>query len=184
MFGKLLSFLLNDPAIYWQTSMNYLSSIKRQLEEVTATELFRSDPEWYRRCRRHLQKQYLMASIYTGKKLKQQAPPMTMQDLRAISTILFLRNDKKAFLDRTLLNNQWFAIGRGSDVGMIHFSDLHCIDPFHALASQLVVDPYNASQRVFSQVTATTTDAHVAQYINRVLKSVHTALVVEGLRID
>ncbi|KAL3674009.1 hypothetical protein V7S43_001693 [Phytophthora oleae] len=94
------------------TSMNYLSSIKRQIEEVTATELFRADPEWYRRCRRHLQKQYLMSAISTGKKLKQQAPSMTMHDLRAILTILFLRNDKKALLDRTLLNNQWLAIGR------------------------------------------------------------------------
>lgn len=125
MFGKFLSFLFNDPDIHWQTSMSYLSSIKRQLEETTGTELFRNDPEWYRRCRRHLQKQYLMLSISTGKKLKQQAPPMTLDDLRSISTILFLRNDVEALLDRTLLNNQWLAIGRSSDIGTIHFSDLH-----------------------------------------------------------
>ncbi|KAI9995934.1 hypothetical protein PInf_013112 [Phytophthora infestans] len=107
------------------TSMSYLSSIKRQLDETTGTELFRNDPEWYRRCRRHLRKQYLMLSISTGKKLKQQAPPMTLDDLRSISTILFLRNDVEALLDRTLLNNQWLAIGRSSDIGTIHFSDLH-----------------------------------------------------------
>ncbi|ETI30319.1 hypothetical protein F443_22560 [Phytophthora nicotianae P1569] len=196
--------------------MSYLSSIKRQLEEVTGTDLFRSDPDWYRRCRRHLQKQYLMLSISTGKKLKQQAPPMTIEDLRSISTILFLRNDKKSLVDRLLLNNQWLAIGRSSDVGTIHFSDLHwqgnfflidvtrikvsqqqtisifcspicwSIDPFHALACQLLVDPYNTSPKVFSQVTATTTDAHVAAYINRLLKSVydydHEAKLTQNLQ--
>lgn len=47
------------------------------------------------------------------------------------------------------------------------------IDPFHSLASQLLVDPYNASARVFPQVTATNTDAHVAAYINRLLKSLY-----------
>ncbi|GMF36150.1 unnamed protein product [Phytophthora lilii] len=125
MFGKLLSFLHKDPDIHWQTSMNYLSSNKRQLEETTGADLFRSDPEWYRRCRRHLQKQYLMVAISTGRKLKEQAPPMSMEDLRTISTILFLRNDKKALLDRTLLNKQWLSIGRSSDVGIITFSDLH-----------------------------------------------------------
>ncbi|KUF81349.1 hypothetical protein AM587_10016545 [Phytophthora nicotianae] len=216
LFGKFLAFLFKDPDIHWQTSMSYLSSIKRQQEEVTGTDLFRSDPDWYRRCRRHLQKQYLMLSISTGKKLKQQAPPMTIEDLRSISTILFLRNDKKSLVDRTLLNNQWLAIGRSSDVGTIHFSDLHwqgnfflidvtrikvsqqqtisifcspicwSIDPFHALACQLLVDPYNTSPKVFSQVTATTTDAHVAAYINRLLKSVydydHEAKLTQNLQ--
>ncbi|KAE9263753.1 hypothetical protein PF008_g32286 [Phytophthora fragariae] len=74
MFGKLLSFFYKDPDIHWQTSMNYLSSIKRRLEETARSDLFRSDPEWYRRCRRHLQKQYLMIAISTGKKLKEQPP--------------------------------------------------------------------------------------------------------------
>ncbi|KAG1686154.1 hypothetical protein DVH05_007139 [Phytophthora capsici] len=126
-----------------------------------------------------------------------------MDDLRFISTILFLRDDIKALLDRTLLNKQWLSIGRSSDIGMIHFSDLHwqrnyflidmtrikvrqqqsisifcspigwSVDPFHAWASQLVVDPYNASPRVFSQVTETSTEAHVAAYINRLLKSLY-----------
>ncbi|OWY95023.1 hypothetical protein PHMEG_00035089 [Phytophthora megakarya] len=110
MIGKLLLYLLEDPDIHWQTSMNYLSSIKRQLEETTGTQLFRSDPDWYRRCRRHLQKSSATDDY---------------QRLSSIATILFLKNDKKALFDRTLLNKQWLTIGRSSDVGMIHFSDLH-----------------------------------------------------------
>lgn len=35
------------------------------------------------------------------------------------------------------------------------------------------MDPYNASPKVFSQITESTSDAHVAAYINRVLKSVY-----------
>ncbi|KAE9034383.1 hypothetical protein PR003_g9721 [Phytophthora rubi] len=84
MFGQLLSFLLLDPDVAWQTSMNYASSIKRQLEVATGT---KPELEWYKRCRRHLSKRYLQEAISTGKKLKEQAPAMTLDDLRVISKI-------------------------------------------------------------------------------------------------
>ena len=124
LVGKFLSFLVNDTSVHWQTSMNYLSSVKRQLEEHTGTSLF-SDVEWYKRCRKLLHKSYVMQSIQTGKKLREQAPLMTMEDLDTIGKILYTKNDPKALMDRTLLNKQWVAIGRSSDVGNISFSDLN-----------------------------------------------------------
>ena len=65
-----------------------------------------------------------------GTKLKQHAPPMTMEALRLIGGILFRQNDIKSLKDRTLLNAQWVSIGRGSDVGVIAFSDIHWMDGY------------------------------------------------------
>ena len=47
MFEKNLSFLLKDQHIQWQTSTNYVSSVKRQLEESTGTRLFKEEGEWF-----------------------------------------------------------------------------------------------------------------------------------------
>ena len=126
---------------------------------------------------------------------------MTMQDLACIGRILFQQNDAKCSKDRTLLNAQWVAIGRGSDVGEITFADIHWMDGFflsditrrkvskqhalsvfpsalfweqdvlHALATQIVCEPYDASNKVFPQIGAHGSNAlKVAAYINRILK--------------
>lgn len=130
LIGKFCSFLLDDEAISWQTSMNYLSSIRRQLEDGVGIKLFKEESEWYRKCRRNLHQKYVLKAIATGKPLKEQAPTMTFKDLIQLSTILFVRNTKQSMMDRTLLNNQWLAIGRSSDIGNLTFEDLHWQDHY------------------------------------------------------
>lgn len=130
LVGKFCSFMLEDEAISWQTSMNYLSSVRRQLEQIPGVRLFKDEPEWYKKCRRNLHNQYVMKSIATGKPLKDQAPTMTFNDLAQLCTILFRKNTKPSLMDRTLLNNQWLAIGRSSDIGNLMYTDLHWQDHF------------------------------------------------------
>jgi len=210
LIGKFCAFLLND-AIGWQTSMNYLSSIRRQLEEKLHVTIFKSEAEWYKRSRRNLCKKYVLWSISTGKKLKEQAPPMTMNDLVLLGRALFQKNEKTSLCDRTLLNQQWVSIGRSSDVGSIGFGDLRwmdtylvidltrmkirkqhsisvfcssghwAIDPFHSLACQMLCDKYDTSDRLFSQVNEACTEKRVAAYINRLLKSVSSYVQGGGL---
>lgn len=67
LIGKFLSFLFSSTSIKWQTSMNYLSSVKRQLEERTGTKLFQTETDWYRRCRRHLHRQYVLEATVQEK---------------------------------------------------------------------------------------------------------------------
>ena len=144
-----------------------------------------------------------------GTQLKQHAPPMTMEDLGYIGRILFQQNDTKSSKDRTLLNAQWVAIGRGSDIGAITFSDIHWMDGFflsditrrkvskqhalsvfpsallweqdvlHALATQIVCEPYDANNKVFPQIGAHgSNELKVAAYINRILKVFSNIIVI------
>lgn len=53
---------------------------------------------------------------------------MTFNDLVQLCAILFQRNNKQGLMYRTLLNNQWLAIGRSSDIGNLMYSDLHWED--------------------------------------------------------
>ncbi|POM81224.1 Hypothetical protein PHPALM_842 [Phytophthora palmivora] len=119
-------------------------------------------------------------AIKAGKRLKDQAAMMTLEDLKTMCKVLFTQNEVRALMDRTLLTSQWLPIGRSSDIGNILFDDLHwlgdflvidltrlkvrqqhsislfcfpgnwAIDPYHSLACQLIADPWNASDRVFS----------------------------------
>lgn len=130
LIGKFCSFLLADEAVSWQTSMNYLSSVRRQLEDNVGVMFFKDDSEWYKKCRRNLHQKYVLKSIATGKPLKDQAPTMTFKDLTHLSKILFQRNTKQSLMDRTLLNNQWMAIGRSTDIGNLTFNDLHWQDTY------------------------------------------------------
>ena len=129
LIGKFCSFLLADDAVSWQTSMNYVSSIQRQFKENVGVMLFKEDSEWYKKCRRNLHHKYVLKSIATGKPLKEQAPTMTFKDL-IHRRILFGRNTKQSLMDRTLLNNQWMAIGRSTDIGNLTFNDLHWQDTY------------------------------------------------------
>ena len=143
---------------------------------------------------------YIFSEI-DGTKLKQHAPPMTIADLNHIGRLLFCQNDVKSSKDRTLLNAQWSSIGRASDVGSITFSDIHWMDTFfisditrrkvskqhslsmfpsalmweqdimHSLATQIVCEPYDTSDKVFPQIAGEgTNELKVAAYINRLLK--------------
>ena len=65
-----------------------------------------------------------------GTKLKEQSPPLTLEDLKVIGLILFKQNNLKYAKDRTLLNSQWVSIGRASEIGGITFDDIHWMDGF------------------------------------------------------
>jgi hypothetical protein len=129
LVGKFCSFLLHD-TVSWQTSINYLSSMERQLETTTRTDLFKREAEWYKRCRRNLHQQFVLQAIKSGKRLEDQAAMMTLEDLEEMSKALLLQNRTVALMDRTLLNNQWLSIGRSSDIGNLLFDDLHWLDHF------------------------------------------------------
>ena len=201
MFGKFATFLFEDK-IGWQTSMSYLSSIKRQLEKTHKTDIFQKDPKWYTSLRKVLHKKYVEWSLQTGKKLKEQAPAMTTEDLLLIGKALFHKNTKAASTDRMLINQQWLSIGRSSDVGAIRYDDLQwmgthilvdmtrlktrrqqkiaifcsCgtweVDPFHSLACVLISDKYSTSDRLFDQISIGLEEKKVAAYINRLLQCV------------
>lgn len=186
LLGKFTTFLLNNPQIQHQTSMNYLSSIRRQLETTKGTMLFNNNEKWYKKLRKNLDKHYMLLCVKEGKNLKDQAPIMTMNDLSVIGNMLFMKNSRIALKDRTLLNQQWNAIGRSSDIGCLSFDQLtwmdgyilvrlnrlkirkqqslavFCsalkweIDPFHSLACQLAGDPFNVSNLLFNQIGGVT----------------------------
>lgn len=103
IFGQFISFLLLDSDVAWHTSMHYVSSIKRQLVVAIGTKLFQSELGWCKRCQRHFTKGYQQNATSTSNKLKEQGPAMTMDDLRVISEIVSVKNDKNALIDRTLL---------------------------------------------------------------------------------
>lgn len=94
LIGKFCSFLLQDN-VSWQTSMNHLSSFKRQLETGVRAELFKNESEWYRRCRRNLHQQYVLQAIKTGKRLKDQAATMTLDDLEARARFSICRTRRR-----------------------------------------------------------------------------------------
>ena len=132
---------------------------------------------------------------------------MTIDDLRSIGRILFVQNCSKASKNRTLLNAQWASIGRGSDVGSITFSDIKWADGYilsditrrkvskqqslsvfpsallweqdvlHSLAAQIISDPYDVSNQIFSQISGENGDElKVAAYINRLMKVRHYSM--------
>ena len=203
LMGSFATFLLTDK-IGYQTSMNYLSSVKTQLEKITKTELFKRDPNWYASLRLKLDKEYKILSRRTGEKLKNPAPAMTPADLLAISKQLFKMTHQMAAADRLLINQQWLSLGRSSDVACLRFDDLAWMgkyvlvdltrlkirseqkisifcspgewatDPFHALGCLLLCDKYKASDTIFSHLGAD--DANVSAYINRLLKTVSSSL--------
>lgn len=57
IMGQFATYLLEDECVQWQTSMNYLSSIRRQLEVATRIELFKSNEDCYMSLRTNLSKQ-------------------------------------------------------------------------------------------------------------------------------
>ncbi|TYZ60679.1 hypothetical protein PybrP1_012107 [[Pythium] brassicae (nom. inval.)] len=192
LMGTFASFLVQDPTIGFSASTTYLSSVKRQLEELTRTDFFRTRKNWYASLRGTLRK--------SRADLSKNAPLMTVEDLVVLTETLFARNDTRALKDRTLLAFQWTLIGRSSDVGDLDFHRLqwtgefllarvsrkktrqeHTVaifptaliwqyDPLHALAAQAAVDSYGLSTSLFSQVEGGG-QGSVSAYINRLLVS-------------
>ncbi|KAH9151135.1 hypothetical protein LEN26_003925 [Aphanomyces euteiches] len=182
LFGKFAAFLVSDPDIGFSTSTTYLSSVKRQIVEVTRTRFFDNNTHWYKTLRSTLRRTYIKQTIACGVPLQDKAPLMTLEDLRVITTRLWMRNEPRSMKDRTLLALQWALVGRSSDVGDVVFEQLqwtgsyllvrvnrkktvqqHSVsvfstalewsyDPLHSLAAQLASDPFGLSDRVFSQI--------------------------------
>ena len=63
LIGRFCSFMLENQAIGYQTSMNYLSSIRRQLEKTYETLIFKNDSNWYKETRRNLTRSYVLACL-------------------------------------------------------------------------------------------------------------------------
>ncbi|DAZ93858.1 TPA: hypothetical protein N0F65_009580 [Lagenidium giganteum] len=98
------------------TSLNYISSIRYQLETSTSTRLFKDDDGWYR----HLRKSG------NGKSATDD-----LNDLRVITRHIFTTNTKKAMKERILISQQWLVIGRSSDIGRIRYDDLQWMGNVH-----------------------------------------------------
>ncbi|KAH9117749.1 hypothetical protein AeMF1_008725 [Aphanomyces euteiches] len=182
LFGKFAAFLVSDPDIGFSTSTTYLSSVKRQIVEVTRTRFFDNNTHWYKTLRSTLRRTYIEQTTARGVPLQDKAPLMTLEDLRVITTRLWMRNEPRSMKDRTLLVLQWALFGRSSDVGDVVFEQLqwtgsyllvrvnrkktvqqHSVsvfstalewsyDPLHSLAAELASDPFGLSDRVFSQI--------------------------------
>ncbi|KAH9114065.1 hypothetical protein AeMF1_011831, partial [Aphanomyces euteiches] len=182
LFGKFAAFLVSDPNIGYSTSTTYLSSVKRQIVEKTHTTFFDTNNHWYKTLRLTLRRTYLEQTSARGLPLQDKAPLMTLEDLRVITTRLWMRNDLRSMKDRTLVALQWALVGRSSDVGDLTFTQMqwtgsyllvrvnrkktvqqHSVsvfstalewtfDPLHSLAAQLSIDPFGLSERVFSQI--------------------------------
>ena len=69
--GKFCNYMLQNPGIGYQTSMNYLSCIRRQIEKTYKVTFFKDDPIWYKETRKNLTKIYIKKTI-EGIKLKYQ----------------------------------------------------------------------------------------------------------------
>ena len=61
--GQFCTYMLQNEAIGYQTTMNYFSSIRRQLEKSHSTQIFKADPEWYKECRRRLTRSYVLSCL-------------------------------------------------------------------------------------------------------------------------
>ena len=128
LIGEFSDYLLQD-SIGYQSTMNYLSSIRKQLEKKTKTTLFKNEEQWYHDLRNQIHKQYVTLCIKTGAKLKDPAPAMTVEDLKIICKVLFMKGVKDhAAANRMLMNQQWLALGRSSDVGHLRYEDLINMD--------------------------------------------------------
>ena len=65
-----------------------------------------------------------MICARNGKKLNDQAPEMTVKDLRALSEVLFCKDTSKSISHRYLLIFQWQALGRISEISAMQWCDI------------------------------------------------------------
>jgi len=61
--GLFCDYMIKNPDIGWQSTMNYLSSIRRQLEERHGVEIFKLDPIWYKNTRKRVTRAYVISCI-------------------------------------------------------------------------------------------------------------------------
>ena len=61
--GLLCDYMIKNPAIGYQSTMNYLSCIRRQLETKHNVQIFNADPNWYKVTRKRVTRAYVLACI-------------------------------------------------------------------------------------------------------------------------
>ncbi|TYZ58836.1 hypothetical protein PybrP1_005136 [[Pythium] brassicae (nom. inval.)] len=90
LMGTFASFLVQDPTIGFLAPTTYLSSVKRQLEELTRTDFFCTRKNWYASLCGVLRKRYIKQSVQQSRPLQEQAPLMTVEDLVVLTETLFV----------------------------------------------------------------------------------------------
>ena len=176
LVGQWAAYLIEELG----SGMNYMSSIRRQLEDARKCTFFNENENFVTKLRTKMRKKYVARAIERGENVTNKAPSMTMDDKQFMSRTLFKAGDVLSMKDRNLLDKQWVLIGRSSDVGDLLWTHmtwngkhlaLDCSRvkvsgqqtvtafvgaswdccPIHSLASQLVCDPDNVGPRVFDQ---------------------------------
>ena len=61
--GLLCDYMIKNHAIGYQSTMNYLSCIRRLLETKHNVQIFKSDPNWYKLTRKRVTRAYILACI-------------------------------------------------------------------------------------------------------------------------
>ncbi|DBA01786.1 TPA: hypothetical protein N0F65_010196, partial [Lagenidium giganteum] len=123
---------------------------------------------------------YLQKTSAHGKSLQQKAPIMTLEDLRRIGNLLFVKNSAIALKDRTLSSDiavlrfdelQWMGDYVLANVTRTKTSSATRLDISYSdafLPTSLISDPFGASDCVFSQLDGAIKREHVSTYINRI----------------
>ena len=61
--GTFCDYMVKTPSIGWQSSMNYLSAVRRQLEQNHKVRIFKDDPKWYSDTRKRVSRAYVLACL-------------------------------------------------------------------------------------------------------------------------
>ena len=61
--GLFCDYMIKNPDIGWQSTMNYLSCVRRMLETKHCVKIFESDPNWYKRTRKNVTRAYVLNCI-------------------------------------------------------------------------------------------------------------------------
>ena len=124
IFGRFANFIIDTVKIKKpKCALNYISKLRMKVEsENPGTTVFNGT--WYRNLRLNIMKEYVKKCARDGTKLSDQAPEMTMKDLRAISEILFRRDTSQSISHRCLLIFQWQALGRISEISSMKWADI------------------------------------------------------------
>jgi len=114
---------------------------------------------WYKTLRLNIMKRYVELCARNGTKLSDQAPEMTMKDLRALSEILLSRDTPKSISNRSLLIFQWQALGRISEISAMKWADIGVRKTPHVQALKVNLNRYVNSllSTIYDEVSKSST---------------------------
>ena len=70
IIGLFCDYMIKNPDIGWQSTMNYLSCVRRLLETKHGVDLFNKDPAWYKSTRKNVTRAYVLTCIKGVKAFK------------------------------------------------------------------------------------------------------------------